>query len=275
MSSELPYPSGVPDPSSREFPADPWNPISVSRGGSPVAIRWSQGLWLHGLALSGNDQTCSILLADGRTQGVPRASVVAVPTRPVFHVGHEVLARWQNAAMYPGTISAIGPQGHMVTWHDGDVPLAVPLGALTFLEWCQQAEAVVALPPGSAARLELKPPILPVPDVVPGAWVAIRGRNGFWIASVETEVAGGYNVRFTDGARATVPESDVIPMPAGDVFEVGDEVLALWKGGSLYPGTITEESHEGYTVAWHDGDTPLVVRHGTLTYLFWVLEGTR
>ncbi|MCI0358200.1 MAG: hypothetical protein L0211_06940, partial [Planctomycetaceae bacterium] len=69
--------------------------------------------------------------------------------------------------------------------------------------------------------------------------------------------------------------SDIFPMPDRPVFEIGDEVLALWKGGSLYPGTITEESPEGYTVAWHDGDTPIVVRPGTLTYLFWVVEGTR
>ena len=82
-------------------------------------------------------------------------------------------------------------------------------------------------------------------------------------------------MRFTDGSRATVPTSDIFPMPDRPVFEVGDEVLALWKGGSLFSGTITEESHEGYTVAWHDGDTPLVVRPGTLTYLFWAVEGTR
>jgi len=275
MSSELPYPGGVPDPSGQEFPADPWNPVASARGGSPVAVRWEENVWLHALALSGNDRTCSLLLADGRTQQIPRASVVAVPIRPVFQVGHEVLARWRNAAMFPGTITAISPQGHTIAWHDGDIPLAVPLGALTFLEWCQAAEPAIRPAGRSAASLELKPPVIPVPEIVSGAWVAVRGRSGYWIASVESEADGGYNVRFTDGARATVPDSDIIPMPAKAVFEVGDEVLALWKGGSLYPGTITDESHEGYTIAWHDGDTPLVVRPGTLTYLFWVLEGTR
>ncbi|HZN33994.1 MAG TPA: hypothetical protein VFB80_09255 [Pirellulaceae bacterium] len=273
--SELPYPDRVPDPNNEELPADPWNPLVVSRGGSPVAVRWSQGLWLHAVALAGNDQHCSILLADGRTTQLPRASVVAIPTRPVFQVGHEVMARWRNAAMFPGTLTSIGDMGHTVAWHDGDVPMPVPLGSLTFLEWCQTTEPAVGPPPGSAAKLELKPPVVPVPEIVPGAWVAIRGRNGYWIASVEAAVDGGFNVRFTDGARATVPDSDVFPMPEGNVFEVGDEVLALWKGGSLYPGTITEESHEGYTVAWHDGDMPLVVKPGTLTYLFWVLEGTQ
>jgi len=39
--------------------------------------------------------------------------------------------------------------------------------------------------------------------------------------------------------------------------EVGDQVLALWKAGSMFAGTITEESAEGYEVAWHDGDEAL------------------
>lgn len=273
--SELPYPADVPEPQNQEPPADPWNPLVAARGGSPVAVRWAEGVWLHAVALSGNDQYCSILAADGRSSLIQRTSVVAVPTRPVFEVGHEVLARWRNSAMFPGTITAIGPMGHTIAWHDGDIPLAVPLGSLTFLEWCGETKPAFGPPPGSAARLELKPPIIPVPEVHPGAWVAMRGRNGYWIARVEAVVDGGYDVRFTDGARGTVPESDIIPMPEGNVFEVGDEVLALWKGGSLFPGTITEESHEGYTVAWHDGDTPLVVKPGTLTYLFWAREGTR
>jgi hypothetical protein len=275
MSSELPYPAGVPEPNSQEFPADPWNPLIASRGGTPVALRWSDELWLHAVATAGNDRRCTILLADDTTLEVPRASVIAVPTRPVFQVGHEVLARWRNPSMFPGTITAVGPLGHTVAWHDGDAPMAVPLGSLTFLQWCESAQPASGPPPGSGRKMELKPPVIPAPEIVSGAWAAVHDRRGWWIASVEADVDGGYNVRFTDGSRATVPTSDVIPMPDRPVFEVGDEVLALWKGGSLFPGTISEESSEGYTVAWHDGDTPLVVRPGTLTYLFWAVEGTR
>jgi hypothetical protein len=272
MAAELPYPSDVPEPDERAFPADPWNPVTVARGGSPLAIRWTSNLWLHAVAVASNDEKCKVLLADGKTAAVPRASVVAIPTRPVFQVGHEVLARWQNPAMFPGTINAESPQGYTIAWHDGDIPLAVPLGALTFLEWCQATEPAFDSPDASRAGAELSPPVIPRPEIVPGHWVAIRGRTAYWLASVEAEAEGGFAVRFTDGAHATVPDADVIPMPAGPVFDVGDQVLALWKGGSMYPGTITAEAPEGYTVAWHDGDAPLVVRPGTLTYLFWALE---
>ena len=80
-------------------------------------------------------------------------------------------------------------------------------------------------------------------------------------------------VVFTDGVRAVAPDADVIPIPPEGIFEVGDQVLALWKGGSMFAGTITEESVEGYTIAWHDGDMPLVVPPGMITYLFWAVEG--
>src|SRR4029450_4541807 len=98
---------------------------------------------------------------------------------------------------------------------------------------------------------ELPPPIIPAPEITPGSWVAIRSRTGYWIAQVEAEARGGFKVRLPDGATASVPDAGVIPIPAEGVFEVGDQVLALWKGGNMFPGTITEESPEGYTVAWH------------------------
>src|SRR5262245_22859591 len=134
MSSELPYPSDVPDRGGRQLPADPWNPVSVARGGSPVAVRWEDNLWLHSIAAASNDDDCEILLEDGGTSSVRRESVIAIPIRPVFQVGHEVLARWRSPAMFPGTIAGQSPQGYSINWYDGSPTLAVPLGALTFLE---------------------------------------------------------------------------------------------------------------------------------------------
>jgi hypothetical protein len=274
MSSELPYPSGVPDRDERILPADPWNPLIASRNGSPVAVRWEESLWLHAMAATSNDEQCEILLEDGSTASVPRASVVAIPIRPVFQVGHEVLARWRSPAMFPGTVTGESKHGYTVAWYDGSPPLAVPLGALTFLEWSQTTEPVISSGSSNAGRLELKPPVIPAPEIMPGDWAAIRSRGRYWLAQVESEVQGGFAVKYTDGLQVAVPTADVIPIPADSVFEIGDEVLALWKGGSMFPGTITEESAEGYTVAWHDGDMPLVVPAGMLTYLFWVMEGT-
>src|SRR5262245_61373394 len=209
MSSELPYPSDVPSPDEQQLPADPWNPLTVAKGGSPVAVRWAGNLWLHAVSVSGNDEECEILLASGGTMALPRGSIVAVPLRPVFQPGHEVLARWQNAAMFPGTITASSPQGYTVAWHDGDAPLAVPLGALTFLEWCRETQPAF----GSAdAGEELTPPIIPAPEITAGSWVAIRTRGGYLLAQVIAEEPSVFEVRFTDGAKASVPEADVFPI---------------------------------------------------------------
>ena len=117
MFSEIPQRSSVP-----EYPADPWNPISAATGGSPVAVLWAENLWLHAIAATSNDEQCEILLEDGSKASVPRSSVVAIPNRAVFQAGHEVLARWRNPAMFPGTITAVSPLGYMVAWYDGSAP---------------------------------------------------------------------------------------------------------------------------------------------------------
>lgn len=268
MFSDIPQRSSDP-----QYPADPWNPISAAAGGSPVAVRWAENLWLHAIAATSNDEECEILLEDGSKASVPRESVVAIPNRPVFEAGHEVLARWRNPAMFPGTVTAQSPLGYMVAWHDGSAPFAVPLGAVTFLEWSQSAQPAHSGSNAPAGPAELRPPVIPAPEIEAGDWVAIRSRGRYWLATVESEARGGFVVVFTDGVRAPVPDADVIPIPPEGTFEVGDQVLALWKAGSMFAGTITEESAEGYEVAWHDGDMPLVVPPGMITYLFWAVEG--
>jgi hypothetical protein len=252
------------------LPADPWSPLAASRGGMPVAARWAERLWLHAVALSADDQHCQMLLGDGSTTSVPRGSIVAIPTGSPFQAGHQVLARWRNSAMFPGTISAVSSQGYTVAWHDGDVPLVVPPGSLTFLDWCRETTPVITAAPHS--NLELTPPATPKPPITAGVLVAVRARGAIPIARVQSHVPGGYKVQFTDGALASIPAAEAVPIPAQHVFQAGDHVLALWRNGLMFPGTITHISSQGYTIAWHDGDTPQEVQLGTLTFLYWALE---
>ena len=37
---------------------------------------------------------------------------------------------------------------------------------------------------------------------------------------------------------------------------VGDKVMAQWRGGSYFPGTITQVTGGQYLIAWDDGSTP-------------------
>lgn len=38
--------------------------------------------------------------------------------------------------------------------------------------------------------------------------------------------------------------------------KVGDKVMAIWRGGGYYPGTITQVTGGQYMVAWDDGSAP-------------------
>ena len=38
--------------------------------------------------------------------------------------------------------------------------------------------------------------------------------------------------------------------------EVGDKVMAVWRGGSYFPGTIREVADGQYLIAWDDGSPP-------------------
>jgi hypothetical protein len=254
------------------LPADPWSPLAASRGGMPVAICWTPRLWLHAVVLSADDRGCELLLGDGSTTVVPRESAVSIPTGSPFQVGHEVLARWRNSAMFPGTISAVSPEGYTIAWFDGDVPLVVPAGSLTFLEWCRNAAPVMDQPANSGAEIELPPPPIAKPTLAVRSPVAIRHEGRFLIARIEANTPGRLAVRLMDGTRGTVPAGDLVPIPERHAFAEGDQVLALWRHGHMYPGTITEVTPSGYLVAWHDGDTPIVVQKGNLTFLAWVLR---
>lgn len=115
------------------------------------------------------------------------------------------------------------------------------------------------------------PPRSQAPAIVPGVIVAVRlPYDQFGIARVEQRSASGWGVLYVTGNRAHLTDDQVIPIPGQPVFQVGDEVLALWDGGVMYQGRVTAVSSAGYTVAWTDGSPPQVVALGTLTYWSWV-----
>jgi hypothetical protein len=282
-SAEIPFGQHSPRPAA-VLPADPGSPLGISKPGILVAVHWRRGHWLHAKAIAGNDREGTLLMADGGTRVVSRHCVVAIPTQHVFQIGQRVLARWKDQSMFPGTVHAMSPQGYTIAWQDGDAPLVVPLGALTPLDWCQNVQPVEVVsaspaagtaPPavGTAQRgVQVTPPRVARPPIVPGACVVLRRPPPLRIARVEAQLPGGYALQLVDGSRGNVAAADVLPIPGERVFQTGDVVLAHWRNGLMYPGTVTQVSEQGYTVGWHDGDQPLVVPPGCLTYLYWVLE---
>ncbi len=124
--------------------------------------------------------------------------------------------------------------------------------------------------PSAVAPLpELPPPPVARPLVIAGQIASLRRNGQFLLVKVLQVASGGYVVQFVDGTSAAVSASEVLPNPGQPVFQIGHQVLAHWRNGFMFPGTISAVSPQGYTVAWHDGDTPLVVPLGTLTFLDW------
>ena len=98
-----------------------------------------------------------------------------------------------------------------------------------------------------------------------GDSVAAKWTDGnLYLASV-TAVEGD-QIRVTyvdDGTTGSVATADVRSIPTS-ALAVGDRVLAVYEGGRLYPGEITEATGTTYTVKWDDGSAPSSVEAGKI-----------
>jgi hypothetical protein len=106
------------------------------------------------------------------------------------------------------------------------------------------------------------------PNVRAGDTVAAKWSDGtYYIATVTGTDGGKYSVLYGDGDKGTVDATGIIPIPADAVINVGDHVLACWKGARMYPGFVTAKTDQAYTVKWDDGDVPLDVARGKVVAL--------
>jgi hypothetical protein len=114
----------------------------------------------------------------------------------------------------------------------------------------------------------MSPP--PLPSIPPGALAAVRWTDGhFYLVRLLQSLPGGSRFQFSNGEIETAPQASLVQVPSQPAFRIGDQVLAVWKTDRMFPGTVTAITAKGYTVAWHDGDAPLVVPAGMLTSLAW------
>jgi hypothetical protein len=207
--------------------------------GAPVAAKWQDGKWYFGHIVDIDGNRYAIDYADGDKGSVGPGEILPIANPDQIVIGSRVVAVWKGASMYPGTVIQVTNGKARVQWDDGDLPLDVPFDRIAlFVEGA----------PVVAASLQV------------GDRVAAKWKDGnWWYGTIASVDADGYVIHYADGDVLKVSKLAVIPVAQPGSLNVGDHVIALWKGAKMYPGVITRIDATSATVKWDDGDTPLDV----------------
>ncbi|HSI64496.1 MAG TPA: hypothetical protein VLE43_15315 [Candidatus Saccharimonadia bacterium] len=200
---------------------------------------WTNGGYFLGTVTGAEGDRFDILFEDGDRLAVDATNVVALREDTPFAVGDHVTAAWNGVAMYPGVITKVHAKSCMVKWDDGDVPLLVAKDKIfhsnkTVTSAFSVGEHVMAVWQGSSKY--------------PGVVTEVRGDS--------------YLIKWDDGDTPLwVTEDKINRMGSMQTaaFSVGEHVMAVWKGSSMYPGVIAEVRGDQYLIKWDDGDVPLWV----------------
>ena len=97
-------------------------------------------------------------------------------------------------------------------------------------------------------------------NIKTGDKVAAKGLLGvYYYGTIAGTSDGKFDLDFIDGTKGKSIASDLIAVDPAAKFKIGDHVLALWKGSTMYPGVISATKAATVTVKWDDGDLPLDV----------------
>ncbi len=214
-----------------------------AKPGDKVAAKWSDGRHYLATVTAAGGGRFDVLYDDGDKATVGAADLIRISRDADFAIGDKVLAAWNGAGMFPGTVTAKTEFTVTVKWDDGDAPLEVARDRVVKLG--QQAAAA----PAFAPRLSI------------GTSVAAKwGGNAYYIATITGMADGGkYHVAYGDGDKGAVGIGDMVRVDADRGIAVGARVLACWRGAQMFPGTVTARRENSYTVKWDDGDAPLEV----------------
>src|SRR5205085_2094845 len=85
-------------------------------------------------------------------------------------------------------------------------------------------------------------------ESVPGLGDSVAAKwedRQYYLARVAGRDGPDFVVAYADGDEGVVPAEDLAPVPPTPVFNVGDHVLACWKGAKMFPGRIREKRPNG------------------------------
>lgn len=205
--------------------------------GDSVAAKWSDGNYYLAKieAISGCEY--NILYADGDHGMIGVEGLRAIPKKPRWKVGDQVLAVWSTARFYPGKVKEIKDNGAVIEWDDGSTPNYVPFVKI----------------------MDYKDSGGPV-SYSKGMTVAAKWSDGnYYLALIDSVYECMYDILYADGDRGRVDRSGLLEIPKSLDLKAGDKVMAVWSAARFYPGLITEITSEGVIVKWDDGSTTTTV----------------
>jgi hypothetical protein len=94
-----------------------------------------------------------------------------------------------------------------------------------------------------------------------GQAVAAMYGSEWYLATVDGEKHGKFQITYSDGNEATVAADRLRPMSESAQLAPGDRVVAVWQDGGrgrMYPGTIVGRADRGFTIRWEDNRTSVV-----------------
>ncbi len=89
--------------------------------------------------------------------------------------------------------------------------------------------------------------------------VCAKSGTTWYEAQVLSENNGTYHVKYYDNMEADLMETEIKKPLSKSDLKPNDRVLAVWRKGIYYEGTVSEISLSGATVVWDDGSTPSLV----------------
>lgn len=86
-----------------------------------------------------------------------------------------------------------------------------------------------------------------------GTEVGAKEKTRWYLATVVEHSGDEVKVRYYDQTEATLPRAEVKLALAPKEVKEGAEVMAVWKTGIFYAGTVKEVTKNGALIRWHDG----------------------
>ena len=97
--------------------------------GEPVAAKWST-LWYGATVIGPDGDKYVVKYSDGTLGTVAAADIRPLLPRHEVTVGRHVIAKWQTASWYPGTVLAVDATGATIKWDDGSSPSHAAFGSI-------------------------------------------------------------------------------------------------------------------------------------------------